>query len=153
MCEIRRVIPCDALMMGLVERSPAEAGEYPVYSPGEVVTTVVLHCQPDVEKVEEDFTERVAAHHHGAPHGQHLLRDELHDAGVHSYECKSVCVHVVRLVEDLVEPGVSEEQKGCGFKQNYTTALLNSLSNLNLCLVLISFSLFFLFQGLISISF
>lgn len=71
---------------------------------------MVLHRQPDVEEVEEDFTNRVAAHHHGAPHSQHLLRDELHDAGVESHEGERVRVHVVRLMEDLEEPGVPEDQ-------------------------------------------
>lgn len=103
-------VPSAALMMRLVEWSPSEAGQNPVKSPGEVIPTVVLHRQPDVQEVEEDLADWVAAHQHGAPHGQHLLRDELHHAGVQSREGERVHVHVVRLMEDLEEPGGSEEQ-------------------------------------------
>lgn len=96
-------------------------------SPGEVIATVVLHRQPDVEEVEEDFADRVAAHHHGAPHGQHLLRGQLHHAGVQSRESERVHVQVVRLMEDLKEPGVSEEQRGRGFKKNHNKVRFSNL--------------------------
>lgn len=108
-CEIRRVVPCHALMVGLVERSPSEAGQNPVQSPGEVVTAVVLHRQPDVEQMKEDLADGVAAHHRGAPHGQDLLRDQLHYTGVQSRQSEGVCGGVVRQMEDLEEPGDSEE--------------------------------------------
>lgn len=106
-------------MVRLVERSPSEAGHNPVESPGEVITTVVLHRQPDVEQIKEDFAERVAAHHYSAPHSQDLLGDQLHHAGIQSCQRKRVRVQVMRLMEDPEEPGVSEEQK--------ITALLHSL--------------------------
>lgn len=122
-CEVRCIVPSNVLMMGLVERSSSEAGQYPVESPGEIVPTVVLHRQPDVEQMEEDLADRVAAHHHDAKHGQHLLRDELDDAGVLSRQCERVYVHVMRLMEDLEEPGVSvhgvvhEEEGGVEHEQ------------------------------------
>lgn len=97
-------------MMGLVEGRSSEAGQQPVHWPGEVVTRVVLHSQPDVEQMEQDLAQGVAAHQPGAEDSQRLLKQQLFDAGVLGCQREGFPIYVVRVMELLVQPWVSEKQ-------------------------------------------
>lgn len=66
MGEVGGIVGIWQSVVGLVVGSSSQPGQ----DSGQVVSAVVLHGQPAVEEVEEQFTERVAAQQPGAAHSQ-----------------------------------------------------------------------------------
>lgn len=109
MSEVGSVVKAFDFMMGLVMGGTAEKGKQSVWSQGQVVPTVVLHCQPAVEQVEDDFAERMAAQQPGTAQRQQQQRQQLCWAGVLRCERKGVAMLMMRLVDAAVQPGNPEE--------------------------------------------
>lgn len=76
-----------------------------VGGPGQVVTTVVLHRQPDVHHEEGQLGERVAAQQEGVGGGEEAQAESLPGSGVLCGEGGGGGVGMVHLVEVAVEPG------------------------------------------------
>ncbi len=77
MGEVGGVVSAVESMVDLVVGSSAQKGQQSVQSPGQIIATVVLHCQPAVEEVEKGFAERVAAHQPGAALSQQQQGQQL----------------------------------------------------------------------------
>lgn len=111
MGEVGGVVSTVNTVVGLVEGSSSQKGQQSVQSPGQVVATVVLHCQPAVDEVEECFTQRVAAHHPGAAQSQQQQRQQLGRAGILSCQGEGYTVLMVQLVDVAVEPRNPNEKQ------------------------------------------
>ncbi|KAL3063484.1 hypothetical protein OYC64_003115 [Pagothenia borchgrevinki] len=97
-------------MVGLVGGGSSQAGQQAVQSPRQVVSAVVLHCQPAVEQVEDGLAERVAADQPGAAQGQQQQGQELQRRAVLSSQGEGEVVPVVVPVDPAVQPGHPDEK-------------------------------------------
>lgn len=111
MGEVGGVVATVQTVVRLVVRGAPQAGQQPVQSPGQVVATVVLHCKPAVEEVEEGFTQGVATHHPGAAQRQRQQGEQLGGAGVLGRQGEGDLVLMVQLVDVAIEPRYPDEEQ------------------------------------------
>lgn len=110
MCEVGGVVPFVQLVVSLVEGGPTHAGKQSVKGPGQVEATVVLHGQPAVGEVEQDFAQWVAAHYMGTGLCQDQQGQKLSCAGILGSQGEGHPVLVVSLVDPVIQPLNSGDQ-------------------------------------------